>query len=608
MKNAFMILGATPQDDRNKLQELFEDKQLLSDDGELINITYSELTNLKKRITHEIKYFSKDVFENFDNNFLENDEEEQEMNMEDICSSIISVGKWFDKGTDELFTTINENRKIAGFSVIGNEDIIENAVLKLKEDCTSAVKKYFDFWEQKDIISLFNMLVEQNDYMSFFIDDLLVHYENLLQEAFENKKKLCQDKFQLIENNSNTYINSGSIDETFQNNITAFKKAINAWDKLAQPLQVNFANRGAQHPGSLDFLHDLRNKVINMCNKSQEDLQKLIEKLQYDYSARQDLILKLSNSEEYIINLIKILDVLLLTFKEIDVIAEKLKNDKKDFLQLKETLTVLCNKVVPLGYSRPATSSIPTRPTSNGSSDYNWKKVVGWVIGIFIAIMIIVGIVNSSNSANDDYTNGGYSSTYTLTLDKQGGINGTSSVVVTYGSSMPYATAPTKSGYSFQGYYYYRNGSGSQYYNSSMGSMRNWGNNDVGPLYAYWEEIDTGITLTTNTFEDYFSFSSSCSVTSSSSYYRTIKYSYSITPKSSFDYSNSNNPSSISVVIGLDVSSYQSSYGTPSEYKIYVTLYKSNGYRTSSNQTYTVNSNEEYWNDGIYSVSGKIYD
>lgn len=396
MKNAFKILGATPQDDRNKLQELYEEKQLLSDDDELVNTAYSELTNLKKRINHEIKYFSNEVFENFDKNFLDNDDEEQEMEIEDICSTIISVGKWFDQNPEELYTIINDNRKIAGFSVIGNVEVIENAIIKLKEDCISAVKKYFDFWEQKDIITLFNMLVEQENYMSFFVDDLLLHYENLLQETFENKEKLCKTKFELIEENANTYIKDGTIDDNFQNNITAFKKALNAWDKMAQPLQINYENRGAQHPASLDFVHDLRNKVIDMCNKLQEDLQKLIEKLQYDYSARQSLITKISNSEEYIDNLIKVLDILLAAFKEIDIIAERLKNDKKDFLGLKETLSVLSSKVTPINYSRPTTnySGSSSSRQYNSGSDVNWEKVIGWVVGIIIFIIMIVAIKN----------------------------------------------------------------------------------------------------------------------------------------------------------------------------------------------------------------------
>ena len=120
-------------------------------------------------------------------------------------------------------------------------------------------------------------------------------------------------------------------------------------------------------------------------------------------------------------------------------------------------------------------------------------------------------------------------------------------------------------------------------------------------LYAYW--IQDGISLTKSNFTDYFNFTSSCS-----SYGTSATYTYNISPKYSFNYSNSNNPSSISVVIGLDISSWSQSYGNPSEYKIYVTLYKSSGYKASGSKYYTISEYENYWDDGIYSVNTTIYD
>ena len=43
--------------------------------------------------------------------------------------------------------------------------------------------------------------------------------------------------------------------------------------------------------------------------------------------------------------------------------------------------------------------------------------------------------------------------TYKVTLDRQGATNGSSSVTATYNSAMPSITVPTKTGYTFQGYY-----------------------------------------------------------------------------------------------------------------------------------------------------------
>ena len=79
--------------------------------------------------------------------------------------------------------------------------------------------------------------------------------------------------------------------------------------------------------------------------------------------------------------------------------------------------------------------------------------------------------------------------TYTVTFNKQSGSGGTTSVTATYGSAMPSATAPTRSGYNFSGYYITTGGSGTQYYNASMGSVRKWDLLAATTLYAYWKPV-----------------------------------------------------------------------------------------------------------------------
>jgi uncharacterized repeat protein (TIGR02543 family) len=104
-------------------------------------------------------------------------------------------------------------------------------------------------------------------------------------------------------------------------------------------------------------------------------------------------------------------------------------------------------------------------------------------------------VYSNSQSVSNLTTNGGtvnlYAKwnapeTYTVTLNKDGGTGGTSSVIVTYNAAMPSATAPTKTGYTFGGYYSSTNGSGTQYYNASMGSAKNWNLTSNTTLYAKW--------------------------------------------------------------------------------------------------------------------------
>ena len=78
--------------------------------------------------------------------------------------------------------------------------------------------------------------------------------------------------------------------------------------------------------------------------------------------------------------------------------------------------------------------------------------------------------------------------TYTVSLNQQSGSGGTTQVTATYGLAMPAATMPTRTGYTFGGYYTGTNGAGTQYYTASGASARSWTIDSGGTLYAKWTE------------------------------------------------------------------------------------------------------------------------
>ena len=75
---------------------------------------------------------------------------------------------------------------------------------------------------------------------------------------------------------------------------------------------------------------------------------------------------------------------------------------------------------------------------------------------------------------------------YSVTLDRQGGSGGTTSVSATTGTAMPDIAVPTCTGYSFAGYYTAANGKGTKYYTQEGKSARAWGEGTDSTLYAKW--------------------------------------------------------------------------------------------------------------------------
>ena len=75
--------------------------------------------------------------------------------------------------------------------------------------------------------------------------------------------------------------------------------------------------------------------------------------------------------------------------------------------------------------------------------------------------------------------------TYAIEFDNEGGEGGPSSVTATYAAAMPTITPPTRTGYTFNGYFDATSG-GTKYYNANGSSAKNWDKTAATTLYAQW--------------------------------------------------------------------------------------------------------------------------
>ena len=98
---------------------------------------------------------------------------------------------------------------------------------------------------------------------------------------------------------------------------------------------------------------------------------------------------------------------------------------------------------------------------------------------------------NWNRTANTTLTASWSKKQYTVTLNQNGGWNGTGTVYPYWGNNMPGATKPTRTGHNFNGYIY----NNTWYYNSGMGSARTWNVDGNVTLTASWTAITYTITL-----------------------------------------------------------------------------------------------------------------
>jgi len=149
------------------------------------------------------------------------------------------------------------------------------------------------------------------------------------------------------------------------------------------------------------------------------------------------------------------------------------------------TVTVSFNSnggsaVTPITVTSGSTYGTLPTPTKSGYMFEGWYKDEGCTIKAMAS-----DVVTSDHTLYANWTSSGY----TVTLDRQGGTNGDTSVTATYGSAMPSIAVPNKTYYTFEGYYTETNGGGIQYYNADGSSAINWDKTSDTTLYAKWTGI-----------------------------------------------------------------------------------------------------------------------
>ncbi|MFS0725196.1 InlB B-repeat-containing protein [Paenibacillus sp. 1P07SE] len=123
-----------------------------------------------------------------------------------------------------------------------------------------------------------------------------------------------------------------------------------------------------------------------------------------------------------------------------------------------------------------------TNPTKTGYTFAGWT-------GTGLSAPTQTVTVTKGSTGDRNYTATWTAMTSIVTLDDNGGSGGSDSVTATYDQPMPAATAPSRAGYTFLGYFD-QPSNGTKYYDADMSSERDWDKADGSTtLYAVWTEI-----------------------------------------------------------------------------------------------------------------------
>ena len=196
--------------------------------------------------------------------------------------------------------------------------------------------------------------------------------------------------------------------------------------------------------------------------------------------------------------------------------SKKISNSQKSFGTISAdatsyTITYTLNGgTLPSGY--PTSYNITTNTFSLSNPTRTGYTFSGWTGSNGSTPQTSVSIAKGS-TGNKSYTANWTANSYTVTLNKNNGTGGSNSVSATYGSAMPSATMPTRTGYTFTGYFDSNN---VKYYNANGTSAKNWDKASTATLTAQWQINQYLVSCPANTDHASFFLSSSNNATSGS--------------------------------------------------------------------------------------------
>ena len=158
----------------------------------------------------------------------------------------------------------------------------------------------------------------------------------------------------------------------------------------------------------------------------------------------------------------------------------------------------------------PTTYKITTATITLNNPTKTGYTFAGWTGSNGSTPQTSVSIANGS-TGDKSYTANWTANNYTVTFDKNNGTGGSNSVSATYGSAMPSATMPTRTGYTFSGYFDSNN---VKYYNANGTSAKSWDKASAATLTASWQINQYPVSCPASTDHASFFISSSNNATS----------------------------------------------------------------------------------------------
>ena len=291
-ESAFYILEVSVRDTREKVIDQAENKSLLLD-HEICNRAQSALNTSKLRITEELNWLP-GVAPNKAKKYLEEltqglNPVDENLNLNslvkanllsayiqtlndsvkdsEIINLIITLSEAVDKiDITDVIKEINTDRSLAGFTQINDSEQIESDLKDKKVFFAGLIKNFLNELPPKKLVSVVTKIVDRStndgsDRAPSLIHEMVSRYED---ETLQVLTKQIQNINELI---AEIKANAKSGEKAITALYDELEELVEAWDVIAQPIQLSTKALGTDHKMSIDLAASIRSLSVDLFNE-----------------------------------------------------------------------------------------------------------------------------------------------------------------------------------------------------------------------------------------------------------------------------------------------------------------------------------------------------
>lgn len=318
-ENPFYILGATPRDNRQKIQELVDEKSLSLDMNVCVEAR-SILTNPRRRLAAELSWLPgvsikqmKTVVKELDSKELDPETLEHlpslagfnailgyltsgaKLTLKDQENIIFALAQNYDAVKPEsIMKIINEDRAISGFPEVTELSVVQDEIAELKNSAMHSLQEMFSTvsLSQQNKITL-NLMgrceKEKKNYE--LIDDVIDNiYALEVQKNIESIRAKVENAIKEVEKASTS---KSKIAAAVDNLISELKD----FDDIMQPIQLSTQKRGLEHDITRDIAIQVRKVCLLLGKRDMLNYAEKITEAMNDYFREVDSIESLTSKD-----------------------------------------------------------------------------------------------------------------------------------------------------------------------------------------------------------------------------------------------------------------------------------------------------------------------